>query len=270
VASLCQGKQIANYGRRGGRRRHSLLSGSPTWAGLALSDPSDVAVFWPASGIAAGILIISGRRAYTVLVIGVVVGTVAANIMSDRSLLTALFKGFCNAGEAVMAAWLLERWFARPFRFANLRRVVGFLTAAVLATAASATGGSATMTLLHTAAPYWDVWCVWLLSDWVGIVVVAPLVIGLGEIWREPPSLREWTEGLGVLTISALVGNYTVGHESGSWVSFCPGVLVLPLLLWLTARFRDGWCIHRLCRGDLGYDLWRRPLAMRRCRSWRV
>jgi hypothetical protein len=32
--------------------------------GLALlAKPSDVAVFWPASGIAAGILIISGRRA---------------------------------------------------------------------------------------------------------------------------------------------------------------------------------------------------------------
>jgi PAS domain S-box-containing protein len=203
---------------------------------VLLSEPSDVAVFWPASGIAVGILIISGRRAYPALVIGVMIGTVAANIMSDRSFSTAVFKGFCNAGEAVLAAWLLERWFARPFRFANLRRVVGFLAAAVLATAASATGGAATMTLLHAAAPYWDVWCAWLLSDWVGIVVVAPLVIGLSEIWREPPSLREWTEGLGVLTLSALVSYYTVGHESGSWVSFSPGVLVLPLLLWLTAR----------------------------------
>ena len=65
--------------------------------GLALiSTPSDVAVFWPASGIAAGILIVAGRRAYPVLVIGVVVGTVAANVMSDRSVLTSLFKGFCN------------------------------------------------------------------------------------------------------------------------------------------------------------------------------
>jgi integral membrane sensor domain MASE1 len=59
------------------------------WLAL-LSKPSDVAVFWPASGIAAGILIISGRRACLPLVIGVVVGTVAANLMSDRSLLTSL------------------------------------------------------------------------------------------------------------------------------------------------------------------------------------
>jgi integral membrane sensor domain MASE1 len=40
--------------------------------GLALlSASSDVAVFWPASGLAAGILIIFGRRARPALVIGV-------------------------------------------------------------------------------------------------------------------------------------------------------------------------------------------------------
>ena len=53
--------------------------------GLALlSSPSDVAVFWPASGIAAGILILSGRCALMAVVIGVIAGTVAANVISDR------------------------------------------------------------------------------------------------------------------------------------------------------------------------------------------
>ena len=134
-------------------------------------------MFWPASGVAAGILIISGRRARPALVIGVVVGTIAANILSDRNLLTSIFKGFCNAGEAVLLAWLVERWFG-IFTFGDLRRVVGFLAAAGLATATSAIGGATTMTLLHTAAPFWEVWRTWFLSDGVGIVVVAPLLIG--------------------------------------------------------------------------------------------
>jgi hypothetical protein len=48
--------------------------------GLALlSKPSDVAVFWPASGI-----VIFGRRTHPALVIGVIVDTVAANLMSDE------------------------------------------------------------------------------------------------------------------------------------------------------------------------------------------
>jgi len=149
-------------------------------------------------------LIVLGRRAYPALVVGVVIGTVAANLITDRSLLTSILKGFCNAGGTVLAAWPLERWFGQPFRFCDLRHVAGFLAAASLATGISAIGGAATMTLLHTTAPYWDVWSVWFLSDLVGIVVVAPVVIELGQIWREPPSQGEWIEGVAVVTLLAL------------------------------------------------------------------
>src|SRR5215510_5025092 len=205
--------------------------------GLELvSRPSGVAVFWPASGIAAGILILAGERAVPAVVIGVVIGTIAANVLGDRSLLTALLKGFCNAGEAMLAAWLLRRWFAGPFTFADLRRVIGFLVAAGLATAISAIGGAVTMTLLHTPAPFLEVWRAWFLSDGVGIVVVAPLVIGLAEIWREGSSRDELLEGAGVLTLLVFAGFYVVTHPAGSWLSFSPGAVVLPPLLWLAAR----------------------------------
>jgi integral membrane sensor domain MASE1 len=90
--------------------------------GLALLHaPSASSVFWPASGIAAGIAIVRGRRAFPVLVIGVLAGTIAAGLMSDRRLVTALFNGFWNAGEAVLAAWLLERWFGQSFTFSNFK-----------------------------------------------------------------------------------------------------------------------------------------------------
>lgn len=205
--------------------------------GLALLvQPSEVAAFWPASGVAAGILIVSGRRAWPSLVIALVVGTVAANVISDRNLLTSILKGICNAGEAVLVAWLLKRWFGRAFVFSDLTRIAGFLAAAGLAAAASAIGGAATMTLLHTAAPFWDAWRVWFLSDGVGIVVVAPLIIGLGQLWRELPSRGETIEGVAVLGLLASTSIYVVACPTESWASFCLGAFVLPLLLWLAAR----------------------------------
>src|SRR5262245_28881169 len=107
--------------------------------GLALvSASSDLAVLWPALGVTAGILNVLGRRALPAVVIGMVVGTVAANLMSNRSLVTCQLNGSWNAGAAVVAAWLLERWFGWPFTFVDLRRVAGFLAAASFATAASA------------------------------------------------------------------------------------------------------------------------------------
>ena len=115
-----------------------------------LTEPDGVAVFWPASGIAAGILITLGRRVRSVVVIGVIAATIAANVMGDRSLWTSVFKGFCNAGEAILTAWLIEQWFGRTFAFVGVLRVLGFLIAACIGAAASAIGGAATMTLLHT------------------------------------------------------------------------------------------------------------------------
>jgi len=205
--------------------------------GLALlASPSDVAVFWPASGLAAGILILSNRRRWPAIAIGIIAGTVAANLMSDRNLLTSLLKGLCNAGEALLVATLIERWFGRPFAFVDLRHALGFATAACLGAVASALGGAATMTVFHSAAPYWDVWRAWFLSDGVGIVMVAPMVIGLHQAWKKPPSWAESIEAAGVLSLLALIILQAVTHPTGSWLSFDPDAVVLPLLLWLVAR----------------------------------
>jgi len=164
-----------------------------------------VAVFWPASGIAVGVFIISDRRIRPALVVGVIIGTVAANLMSDRSLWTSLFKGFCNAGEAVLVAGLIEHWFGRAFAFDDLRRVLSFVAAACLGAAASALGGAMTMTLFHTRAPFWEVWRAWFLSDGVGILMVAPLVIELGQVGRKLPSRARSIEGVGVLCLLTLI-----------------------------------------------------------------
>src|SRR5262249_50807125 len=150
--------------------------------GLALSArPSGVLAFCPVTGIAAGILIVFGRRARPALVIGLVTGAVAARLMSDRGLIPSMLRSVCSAGEAVLVAWLLERWFGRGFAFSDLPRVAGFLAVAGVAAAASAAGGAATTILLDPAAPFWDVWRVWFLSNGIGIVVVAPLVIELAR-----------------------------------------------------------------------------------------
>jgi len=212
--------------------------------GLSLLVPlSDVAMFWPASGIGAGILIAFGRRALPALAIGVMIGTVAANVLSDRSLATSVFKGFCNIGEPVILAWLVERWFGPAFSLRELRRVLGFLAATAIAAATSAIGGAATITLLHTTAPFWDVWRVWLLSDGVGILVVAPLIIELRQALREPPSRRDTIQGAAVLTVLGSLAIYVYVEPTQSWISFEPEAFILPPLLWLAARWPPPFAI---------------------------
>jgi PAS domain S-box-containing protein len=206
-----------------------------------------VAVFWPAAGICAGILIAFGRRTLPALAIGVMIGTVAANVLNDRSFATAVFKGFCNIGEPLILAWLLDRWFGPAFSFQDLRRVIGFLAATVIAAAISAIGGAATIILLHKTAPFWDIWRVWLLSHAVGIVAVAPLIVELRRAWTEPPSRRETIEGAAVLVIVAALAAYVYAYPTQSWISFDPDGFILPLLLWLAARWPSPFAIVGAC-----------------------
>src|ERR1700681_2770774 len=88
-----------------------------------LTKPDGVAVFWPAAGVAAGVLIALGPRARLPVAAGTVVATIVANLLGDRNLWSAAVFGLCNAGEAVLTAWLVERYFGSGFDLDRLRQV---------------------------------------------------------------------------------------------------------------------------------------------------
>jgi hypothetical protein len=94
---------------------------------LLLTKPDGVAVFWPVSGVAAGVLIALGPFARLPVAAGAMVATIAANLMGDRTLFGAVIFGLCNAGEALLTAWLIERYFGLGFNLGKLSHVLGML-----------------------------------------------------------------------------------------------------------------------------------------------
>ena len=93
---------------RGGPRRWLLSVAVAVAVGTAyflaaqlslalLTTAERVAVFWPASGIAAGALIALGRWARVPVAVAVISSSVAAALMSDRNVWSALAFGLCNA-----------------------------------------------------------------------------------------------------------------------------------------------------------------------------
>jgi integral membrane sensor domain MASE1 len=135
--------------------------------------------------------------------------------------------------------WLIERWFGTAFDLGSLRRVLGFFAAATVATATAAVGASAAMTLFGpSTAAFPDVWKVWFTSDALGIITVAPLLIGVAAAVRDAPSWREVLEGtLAVVAVTASIGLLLV-LLSGPWSVIGPGAFLFPLLLWLGYRCR--------------------------------
>jgi PAS domain S-box-containing protein len=204
---------------------------------LLLTTPGGVAVFWPASGVAAGALIALGHRAQLPVAVGAMAGTIAAALLGGRNLTGSLVNALCNAAEALITAGLIERYFGPRFSLDSLRQVLGLIAATIVGTALSGIGGTLGFTYLRgSTAPLLTTWQHWFLSDALGILTVAPLLIGLASAAREPPSPREFSEGLVALAVLVVMSGLVISLPREPWVTFVPIALLFPVLLWLAAR----------------------------------
>ena len=206
---------------------------------LSLLTPDGVAVFWPAAGVAAGMLIALGPSARWAIAAGTMVATIVANLLGDRNVGSAIVFALCNAGEALLVAGLIERSFGSPFSLDRLRHVLGLLAAAILATAVSGIGGILGFAVLHgTTASIVSTWRDWFASDALGIVTIAPLVIGLASAAREPPPRGETIEGLAALALLIVLSVVAIALPPHPWTTVVPIALLFPVLLWIAARCR--------------------------------
>ncbi|MCK1741266.1 MASE1 domain-containing protein [Bradyrhizobium sp. 139] len=202
-----------------------------------LTKPDGVAVFWPASGVAAGALIALGPRYKWPVAIGAAAATIVANLLGDRTFAGAAAFALCNAGEALLAAGFIERQFGSRFALDRLRRVLGLLAAAVFASAISGIGGTLGFKLFHfSAAPSLTIWQHWFASDALGIMTVAPLLIGAAAASGRPSSPKEAVEGAVALAAITMTSTIAIFLPRVSFVTVVPIALLYPLLLWLAAR----------------------------------
>jgi signal transduction histidine kinase len=204
-----------------------------------LTKPEGVAVFWPAAGVSAGVLIALGSRARWPVVVGTMAATIAANLFGDRNVWSAVLFAICNAGEAVLTAWLIEHYFGADFRLSKLRNVLGLAAAAIAGTAVSGIGGAIAYRLFHSSTTSMlTTWQHWFASDGLGIITVAPLLIELAAASRDRPSLSELIEGALAVAALALVSGLTIFLRSELLATVGPVAALFAPLLWLAARCR--------------------------------
>lgn len=217
--------------------------GLAAWGGLTfLTGASNIAIFWPASGLSAGLAIAIGRSGYGAIALGIFLATIAVNVLFGRDPVVAAGFGLINVGETLLMARLLELVPEQEQAFRRVMRALAFFGAAI---ASTATAGLSAALLLDAGAPdgvssLLDLWRTWSLSGLVGIIVVAPLLIAIHEL-ATTPELRktlDWKADLAVLFPFLAVAYHTLGLrlDDGSWIAITPGAALLPLLLWISAR----------------------------------
>src|SRR6516164_4352430 len=187
--------------------------------------------------VASGTLIALGPHARWAVVAGTMAATIVANLLGDRNVSSSIVFALCNAGEALLTVGLIDRFFGSPFNLDRLRHVLGLLGAAMLAAAVSGIGGALGFVLFHDArGSIFVTWQNWFASDALGIVTIAPLIIGLASVAREPPARSQTMEGLIALASLIVMSVIVIALPQGWWTTVVPIALLFPVLLWIAAR----------------------------------
>src|SRR6516165_919024 len=202
-----------------------------------LVEPEGVAVFWPAAGISSGILIAFGPFVRWPVLVGVTAATIATHLIIRDPLWAGVALGLCNAAEALVTAGLIHHYFGAGFDLVRIRHVISLVAAGIAGTVVSGIGGAVIYRLLQgPSASMLDTWEHWFASDAVGIIAVAPLVIGLASIARRPPPLIEIIEGVLALVALAVTTAFIISLSREFWETVFPITWLFPILLWLAAR----------------------------------
>jgi PAS domain S-box-containing protein len=200
--------------------------------GMSLSVSQGVITpVWAPSGIALAALLILGLRYWP----AVTIGAFTANATTGATLAVAAGISVGNTLAAVTGVLLVRRIGFTP-ALDRVRSVLALVVGgAVVSTVVSATSGVTVLTLADARQDsYGPAWLLWWFGDAMGILVVAPLLLVLYDLWRRGrPRPAHLLEGVGA--VAAIVASSAVVFLAGAWRY---PFIIFPFLLWATLRFK--------------------------------
>jgi signal transduction histidine kinase len=196
---------------------------------LAYVHPS-VSPVWPSSGIALAAVLLLGLRVWP----GVFAGALLVTATTPVGVAASLGIALGNTLEAVAAGFLVSRFARGREAFDRAPDVVKFVLAGLLASALSATIGTASLALGHSAAAAsaGQIWLTWWLASASGALVIAPALVLL--VSGEPFACgrAQLLEAIGFLATLVAVGTVAFGVSPDPLRFLC-----LPLTIWTAFRF---------------------------------
>jgi diguanylate cyclase (GGDEF)-like protein len=228
----------------------ALTFGYCLTGGLGLSvaiPPGYATAVWPPSGIALAAVLLWGPRVWP----GIWLGSFLLNVwvawsanadFSATNLVIAAGIGVGSTLQALLGAFLLQRWVGVGRLFESGPAVLRFAAIATLCCLLAPTWG---VTTLHLAgavdfAGYFDSWRTWWLGDLIGVLVITPVLL----TWREPLHInRPWqfAEVIGSLVLlAALTTLVFVGQSPAGDGTYPLSFLPLPCLVLIACRFSPG------------------------------
>src|SRR6184192_1635178 len=191
---------------------------------------------WPPAGIALAALLLLGYRAWPAIFIGafLVNVTTAGNVATSFAIATG------NTLEALVGAWLVNRFASGTNVFDRPQGVFKFALAAGISAIISPAFGVTSLGVAGFAdwANYGAIWLTWWLGDATGDLVFTPLVLLWSVASKRRWNKREAAEVGALLLLLVLLS----GIVFGGWLeisarSYPIAFICGPVVIWTAFRF---------------------------------
>jgi PAS domain S-box-containing protein len=197
---------------------------------------------WPPTGIALAALLLGGYRLWP----GIFVGAFLVNLTTGAAftgvgVLVALGMAIGNTLEALLGAWLVQRFAGGPRAFERATTTFAFaFLAGMLSTTVSASIGVGSLSLARLVgnARFADVWYTWWIGDATGDFLFAPLLILWVLDYRLHWSRQRAIEAAVVFPALCLAALSVYANLFPSIPTYMRlGVLCVAIVLWVAFRF---------------------------------
>jgi PAS domain S-box-containing protein len=191
---------------------------------------------WPPAGIALAGLLLLGYRAWP----GIFIGAFLVNVTTAGNVATSLAVASGNTLEALVGAWLVNRFAGGTTVFDRPQGVFKFALAAGISTIISPAFGMTSLALAGFAdwTNYGAIWLTWWLGDTTGDLLIAPLIILWSIASKRRWNRREAVE-VGILLLllfvlsEAVFGGWLTISARNYPIAFICGAIVI----WTAFRF---------------------------------
>jgi signal transduction histidine kinase len=206
--------------------------------GLSLATlNSSASPVWPPTGLAIGTMLLLGRWIWP----SVLIGAFLVNLSNSGDGIASVLMAGGNTVEAILGAWLAERFCGGLQAFAGISNICKFaLGPGMLAPAASAAIGSSAL-LIRNLVPVADlprVGFTWWMGDAISALVLAPCVVLLGRRNFFRLGRGRVAEALALSAGLFLTGQIAFGGWLPAGQRNLPlEYLAVPFIVWACYRF---------------------------------
>lgn len=197
---------------------------------------SNTSPVWPPTGIALAALLLFGISRWPGISLGVLLGS----LLTGAPFNLALGMALGNTLEAIVGAYVLQRYLKIHLALDRIQDVTGLTVVALFSTMVSATIGTSTLVLIAMApdSAFASIWVTWWIGDLLGAFVVTPFILSWAGVKLLRLSSRRILEIAAAFSLLGLVTWYVFIYPTRASIYHQALLyLIFPFVIWTAIRF---------------------------------